>query len=160
MALHPCPHCERHVHHHESRCPFCGETLPIMSSDSPYVARMSRAAMVLGAAVALGAAQGCERFTRNQLPISNPPGPQPNIHDPNAVAQVYGAPPIEVRDSGVAQQEPPPQPSQPDAAAEDPGNEAVHTLYGGPPPSFNGRPSHNMPTTTRYGAPAWVDEHA
>jgi hypothetical protein len=160
MALHPCPHCKRHVHHHESRCPFCGETLPIMSSDSPYVARMSRAAMMLGAAVALGAAQGCERSTRNQLPISNPPSPQPNIHDPNAVAQVYGAPPIEVRDSSVAQQEQ--QPSQPDAAAIDEGIDLPIPIdgdaaIGSDRGDFVG---YSMAPGLRYGAPAWIEDHA
>ena len=160
MALHPCPRCDRHVHHNESRCPFCGESLPAMSTESVHIPRMSRAAMLLtAAAVSVGALQGCERTTPNPAPISTPPNPQPNLNDPNAVAQVYGAPPIEVRDSGVAQQEPQ-QPAQADAAAVDP-SQLGATIYGGPPVGEqNNRPSHNMPMTTRYGAPAWVEDDA
>lgn len=154
MALHPCPRCDRHVLHSETSCPFCGESLPAMSAESAFVPRMSRAAMVLSAAVALGAMQGCERTTPSPAPISTPPNPQPNINDPNAVAAVYGAPPIE--DSGVAQQ----QPAQADAAAADLSHLGA-TIYGGPPQAAtNNRPSHNMPMTTRYGAPAWVDDNA
>lgn len=156
MALHPCPRCDRHVLHSETSCPFCGESLPTMSAESAFVPRMSRAAMVLSAAVALGAMQGCERTTPSPAPISNPPNPQPNINDPNAVAAVYGAPPIE--DSGVAQQQPS-DPAVADAAAADPGPAGPAAIYGGPPPNLV-RPSHNMPMTTRYGAPAWVDDIA
>lgn len=127
-----------------------------MSAELAAVPRVARAALVLGAVLSLGA---CEKDSP-QTPTNNPPQ-QPNINDHNAVAAIYGGPPLPdvvaptqpeqpaVADSGVAAAEP------------DPGGPAA--IYGAPPPpseqSAPPRPSR-PPTSmmTRYGAPPLFDE--
>jgi hypothetical protein len=58
-ALHPCPHCSRHLRRCERVCPFCGGELPACeAAPAPRApGRMSRAMLV--AAAALGGAS-CE----------------------------------------------------------------------------------------------------
>lgn len=128
MALHPCPRCDRHVQHREQRCPFCGEALPAMTSDTPALPRMTRAAMWLGTAMALGGAQACERNGPQPAPMNTPPPPNPP--EPQAVQAIYGAPP-------------PPQPAVNDSGVEAP-DVALPSMLG--------------LGATRYGAPPLFDD--
>jgi hypothetical protein len=145
MALHPCPRCDRHVQHSEPRCPFCGESLPAMSADSPLIPRMTRAAMWLGTAMALGGAPACERNGPQPAPMNTPP--RPNPQEQQAVQAIYGAPP------------PPdvPNPPQPEPVVADAGDAsaaptAMGAAYGAPPPGIIGLGA------TRYGAPPVFDD--
>lgn len=153
MALHPCPQCARHVLHSETRCPFCGLGLGAMSAEAPMVPRVARAALVLGAALALGA---CDESTQRN-PTNNPPQ-QPNINDPNAVAPVYGGPPSP---EGTPT---PPQPTVADSGAAASEPVAPVAIYGAPPPpsAQNNEPPRRPPTpmSTRYGAPPAFDQEA
>lgn len=48
MALHPCPHCARHVRHTAQSCPFCEGTLPAMQGEQTPLMMVSRAAIMAG----------------------------------------------------------------------------------------------------------------
>jgi hypothetical protein len=147
MALHPCPRCQRHVHHREARCPFCDETLEAMPSDLSPLPRMSRAAMVLSTALTL-CTTGCEKKQPSQPSLrSQPsqPSTEPNLNDPNAVAAVYGAPP---------------QPETQDAGSSPPVADPSASPLSGPDASggSNGPGRAGFAAGIRYGAPPNFDD--
>jgi hypothetical protein len=88
MALHPCPRCDRHVRHTEALCPFCQSPLQTRVDDDTPVARVSRAAMWLGATLALGACErSTETLTTTVTPTSAPPS-STAVHSATSAPQV------------------------------------------------------------------------
>jgi hypothetical protein len=147
MALILCDECARHVREVEAACPFCGAARSASEEDTPSPegpTRMSRAAILLAGAMAMGA---CDRnpFAREPTivqPYGAPPNPPtPDVLEP-AIAQPYGVPPFE------PELMPDVQTSALDAAAVSPD---VAT-----PRGTRGRRVQDRPPTVRpaYGAPA------
>lgn len=159
MALHPCPDCGRHVRHSESRCPFCGAALSAMSAELAPVQRVTRAAMILGAALTASAMAACDQ----PAPQSAPSAAPPTTVTPSNTAQAPQVLPTTVE---PAQQQPQliPQvqvaPQQPTAQQQIVGQPdltqvgmAAAARYGAPPVG----PDDHGAQVRRYGAPPRVD---
>lgn len=149
MALHPCPGCGRHVRHEEPRCPFCASALPEMSSVTPPVMRVTRAAMWLGATLAVSA---CERSQDTATPVptsNNTPtnGAQPQLLQTQTTQTVQPNLPLQGPSIAPQQQSPQEQMLQ-----QQPQPNAV-PAYGAAPPIG---PADNGSHARRYGAPAFV----
>lgn len=163
MALHPCTDCGRHVRHSESRCPFCGAALSTMSAEVAPVQRVSRAAMVLGAALTASAIAACDQPAANSAPTQAAPNAAPSTAAPTNTAQAPQVLPTTVEPAQqqpqlipqvqVAPQQPTAQqqilgqanPSQPDPAA-------MIARYGAP-----AGPNDHGAQVRRYGAPPRID---
>ncbi|MDP3275031.1 MAG: hypothetical protein Q8Q09_07525 [Deltaproteobacteria bacterium] len=157
MSLYPCNSCGRHVKHSDSVCPFCHSALTPSRDTDVTLPRMSRAALVMGAALAMG---GCDKPEPHPIPQGQT---QPTVTPPErpqdmVVHPVYGAPP------------PPEMPTLQDASAEpedatgpdvrppatrrpDPrsiSRQIARPAYGGPPPRD---PLDHGGGAAAYGAP-------
>ncbi|MDP3275033.1 MAG: hypothetical protein Q8Q09_07535 [Deltaproteobacteria bacterium] len=169
MALHPCSQCGRHVRHAETQCPFCGHALTVMSSHLAPVQFVTRAAMVLGAALTVSACQEPQAPTQNtptlptvstpvtqQMPTQISPTPQPVIAQPTSplpepsIAAAYGAPM-------------PPEPTvAPPPPPVGPNHHASHAPRYGIAPMAPIAPVDHGSHVRRYGAPMfmpWDDDH-
>ena len=120
MKLAPCPSCARHVSASSNICPFCGEATPeLRPRRGRSVKRLSRAAMVaFGATLA---AAGCD---------SGPAAIYGGPPEPEAIANPYGAPPMEDVEPEPEPEPEPPSESESEAAAEDELGEAEGALEG------------------------------
>jgi hypothetical protein len=160
MSLHPCSSCGRHARHSETRCPFCDASLTPREADAPVVTRGSRAAILLGATLALGA---CTREPEPAAPPPSPPAtptsgslapPSPNPATQQLPTTVTEAPPP-INPQGTLFPQPqivPPAPNDPTMAA----------AYGAPPPPTPPTPPPAGPRdggamVRRYGAPPLLD---
>ena len=144
MNLLPCPACLRHVHAHESTCPFCYVALePRRIALWPLrtTARLSRAALLAlgtGAAAALGACGRDEtpaQKTEEPKPLDLPPAPVYGGPPPPFVEDA--APPNVADAAAAADAAPPPTPVAVDAGRPKtgPARRLPAPVYGGPPPS-------------------------
>ena len=89
-----CPACRRHVHHADTRCPFCAAAVPrqpLVDFDLP---RMSRAALVAAAMTA-----GCSKPAEPTI-VAEPPAASSKVAAPSASASsLLGTGPAE--DAGL-----------------------------------------------------------
>ncbi|MBL8683928.1 MAG: hypothetical protein JNK05_32450 [Myxococcales bacterium] len=149
MALHPCPSCGRHVRHEEPRCPFCASALPEMSSVTPPVLRVTRAAMWLGATLAVSAceqSQPAQQLPTSQVPSAVPNNAQPQLLPTQTTQTVQ--PQMPLQGQTIAPQQPSPQ----EQMLQQPQPNAV-PAYGAAPPIGPADPGSHA---RRYGAPAFV----
>ncbi len=178
MALHPCTQCGRHVRHQEKHCPFCSAALAEMTDDQAPVLRVSRAAMWLGATLAISACDppsATQSTPTNSAPVNNGAANAPQqlpttVTNGQGIQRQQGlfpqpqiAPQQDTPQQQIVAQ---PQPTQPDPNAVPaygapapvrPGDiGSMHARYGvpfAPPQGPNDPGSH----ARRYGAPAFVE---
>jgi hypothetical protein len=153
MALLLCAHCDRHVRESEPRCPFCNAPREASATDEPSPeasVSLSRAAILLASAMALGACEKDNPLTREPQiaqPYGAPPQPpRPIVQEPQ-IAQPYGAPP-----------QPQPEPPVVDSGAAESAHDAGSTRQrrASPPPVRRPpavRPMYGAPASAYGGAP-------
>ncbi len=133
MALIACNGCGRHVR--DAECPFCGaeNTIPQVPEARSQVTGLTRAALVLGATVAVSACSSTA--TTDDAGMDS----GPEVVDASmGVDAAYGGPPLEDGGPGDA------------ATAQDAGQDAgAIAAYGGPPVDAGPDASATLPA---YGA--------
>jgi hypothetical protein len=156
MALHVCVACHRHIR--RNTCDFCGHLNDFAPAPlrGTTLGASTRAALVLGTAIALGA---CQSDTKDPEPTAEdaayggPPmddgGPPIEDATPPGLDAAYGGPPIETDALPVA----PAYGAPPIEDATPPGLDAA---YGGPPIEDAGVVDAAIPDTgpvAAYGGP-------
>lgn len=121
MKLLSCSSCARHVRVDAASCPFCGAAVVAPPEAAPTRKRVSRAAMVAGAAVVAVACSSTSTVALYGAPAGDagPPGDAATSDaGDGAINAMYGGPP----DSGKM----------------DAGSDAPVAAYGGPPVDAGG----------------------